>query len=298
MRSRLRGFLLTLAGLAIIILVALSIISIVYHAYTPPPLPNPNGYAGIVKAAQTIRDDPPDFSKPDEQQLQAFVRSNFAALQLIRSNLSKPVQVPVAYSPNYDSPHLAELAAVKRAALASAAEAHLAQLQHRPADAVKCDLDIIRLGVKCPHGGLLIDALVGDAMESIGTSELQKLTGTLDGNTSKKAAREIEDIESQKQTWKQVLQQEHYWSAKAFPGFPNFVGRLVSFNSIRKAEAKGERRYKITTKNTRTLMINLATRAYTLENGHPPAKISDLVPAYLKAVPLDAMTGASMTNLP
>jgi hypothetical protein len=33
------------------------------------------------------------------------------------------------------------------------------------------------------------------------------------------------------------------------------------------------------------ILIDLATRAYQLENGRPPANLNDLVPAYLKAIP-------------
>ena len=290
--SRLRGVLLILAGLAAIILVALLVISIRSHVYTPPPLPNPNGYAAIITAARTITNNQPDFSKPNEQELQAFVSSNSGALQVIRSNLSEPVQVPVAYSQSYSSAHLPELAKLKFAAYAFAAEAQLAQLQHRPADAAKTDLDIIRLGVKCSHGGLLIDGLVGIAVESIGTSQLQKLTGILDGNTCKEAASQLEAIDAEKDSWKQTLQQEHYWSSKAFPS--RVLLRLFSFYTNRKNEALCKARFETTAKNTRALMIDLASRAYTLDKGHPPNSMTDLIPSCLNSVPIDPTTGSLM----
>lgn len=295
MRSRLRGILLTVACLSVVVLVALLIISAVSHGYTPPPLPNPNGYAGIIKGAQTIKVNPPDFSQLNDQQLQAFVRSNSVALQLIRSNLSEPVQVPVVYSIDYSaSAHLSELSKLKSAAYAFAAEAQLAQLQHRPVDAANSDLDIIRLGAKCSHGGLLIDGLVANAVENIGTSELRKLTGTLDGNTCKDAARQLEAIDAETDTWKQILRQEHYWGSKAFTSPGYLLARLLSFNSTRKSEARARQKFEIARKNTRTLMIDLAARAYSLEKGHPPNSMADLIPAYLKSVPIDPTTGLSM----
>ncbi len=41
-------------------------------------------------------------------------------------------------------------------------------------------------------------------------------------------------------------------------------------------------------------MIQLASRAYALEEGAPPKTLADLVPAYLKAIPQDPFTGTNM----
>ena len=40
--------------------------------------------------------------------------------------------------------------------------------------------------------------------------------------------------------------------------------------------------------------LELAARAYELEEGERPKSIADLVPAYLKAVPQDPLTGTNM----
>jgi hypothetical protein len=200
--------------------------------------------------------------------------------------------VPVGYSAVYISAHLPELSAVKRAALAFEAEAQLEELQNRPADAAKSDLENIRLGVKYPHGGLLIDRLVGIAIENIGASQFQKLTGVLDADTCKDIARQLEALEAERDSWKEILRQEHFWSSKAFPS--RVMLRLFSFNSTWKTEATVRVKFEITTKNTRTLMINLAARAYTLEKGRPPNGVADLVPIYLKSIPTDPTTGTNM----
>ncbi len=296
MRRRLiKLFLVFVCLVAAVIVVAL-IITIVPRGYKPPSLPNPNGYPGLVQAAQSLVGD--GSTNLSESQLEALVQSNSTALQIVRSNLSQPMQVPVVYSQAYGSTHLPELSALKRAALALAEEGRLAQIQHRPADAAKAGLDTIELGVKCPRGAELIDALVGDAIEAIGVSELRKVTNSLDAETCKMAARRIEEFDSQRQTWKEVLQQEHYWSSRTFPVWQRVVARIVNFRSTQMLEKKAEQKYEVAANNTRKLMIDLAARAYTLDNGHPPANTTDPVPGYLKAVPLDAMTGTNMTYLP
>ena len=41
--------------------------------------------------------------------------------------------------------------------------------------------------------------------------------------------------------------------------------------------------------------VGLAARSYELDKGQLPKDIADLVPAFLKAVPKDPLTGAGMT---
>jgi hypothetical protein len=294
MRSRLVKFLIITAGFAAAVFAVALIISRIPSGYTPPPLPQTNGYTGLVKAAQAMPADATDYATMSEQQLDAVVRSNSLGLQLVRSNLSLKCQVPLIFLLTNFSAHVAELSASKRIAFAFAAEGRLAQMQHRQTDAAKSYLDIIRLGVASSHGGTIIDALVGIAIENVGASELQKSLNTLDQKTCEEAAKELEEIETQRDTWRQVLQQEHYWSSKTFSSFPNMVLRLISFSSTRKAEAKAEQKYNTTTRNIRRSIIDLAVRAYALQKGHPPSSPADLVPAYLKNVPTDPTTGANM----
>lgn len=297
MRNPLLKGLLVLVSIVAVGIIALFIISRIPPT-APPPVPASNGYSNVVLAARTIAVPPDDFRKMNREQLQALVASNSAALQSIRSNLNGPIQVPLDYSINYSTKALTDLSGFKRIATAYLAESQLAQVENRPADAANSCLDTIRLGVKCSRGGLLIHALVGMAVESMGTSELAKFADNLDQKTCKNAAKELEGIEAQKQTWDEILKQEHYWSSRTFPGARYLVVRLFTSRSTRATEARAEQKFKTDQANTRKLMIHLAARAYSLENGHPPASIADLVPNYLNTIPLDPFLGTNMTYLP
>jgi hypothetical protein len=46
------------------------------------------------------------------------------------------------------------------------------------------------------------------------------------------------------------------------------------------------------------MTVDLAARAYELERGTPPKSFADLVPAYLKAVPHDPLTGTNLAYSP
>lgn len=299
MRNPVLKVLLVLGSIFVVAIIAVFLVYRILPAgVPPPPLPKSNGYSAVVKAAHTIPEPPNDFRKMDHEQLQALVASNSAVLQSVRSNLDGEIQVPLEYSLDSVSSHLSDLSRFKRIAMAFLMESQLAQMEKRPADAAKSSLDTIRLGVACARGGILIDSLVGDAIDSMGTTDLQKLVDQLDQKSCKEIAQQLQNIDRQRQPWEQVLKQEHYWSSKAFPGARYLLVRLFTSRSTRASEAKAEQKFKTYQTNTRKLMIDLAARAYQLENGHPPASTADLVPNYLNTVPFDPFTGTNMTYLP
>ena len=155
------------------------------------------------------------------EELRKQVAKNSDALQAARTSLQEDCAVPLQFSPNWGSRHLPELANFKRLAQAFVAEGRLAEMENRPGDAAKSYLDTIRLGHKSAQGGVLIDQLVGIAIEAIGMADLQKLVDQLDAKTCRETAATLETLDAQKQTWKEVMQQEHAWSRRAFTGLSN-----------------------------------------------------------------------------
>jgi hypothetical protein len=262
-----------------------------------PPLPNPNGYDDFVKAEQMLPSNNSDFYKMSEQELQKFVDGNSNALQLARSGLQMQCRVALDYSPN-SSTHLNQLAGMKRLAQAFVAEGRLAQMENHPNDAAKSYLDTIHLGNESSRGGPLIDELVGIAIESIGTSPLQKLLPQLNAQSCRETAAALETLDSQRQNWNEVMQQEHDWSRRTFPGLRNELQRLSSRNSLEKAFQEIDKRIKKRQTETRRLIIDLAARAYKLDKGQRPASLADLVPDYLKAIPQDPFAGTNMVYSP
>ena len=264
----------------------------------PPlaPLPNPNGYGGLVKAGKMMPDVGGEYDKMDQEQLQKAVSANAAAVSLARSSLSNECRVPIQYSESYISNHLNDLACLKRLARAFAAEGTLAEMNGRTNDAVHSFLTTVHLGNETLRGGVLIDGLVGIAIDAIGTSHIQTLVTNLDTRTCRETAAALESLDAQNQTWSEVLQQENIWSRATFRGWRYDLMRLESGKSAKAAIASSKRKFEAQEQRTRQLMIDLAARAYELEKGHPPAGAADLVPEYLKAVPQDPVTGTNIVS--
>ena len=258
------------------------------------PLPKPNGYDDLVKAGKMLAGNVSDYDKMSQEQLQKAVSANAAAVSLARSGLSNQCRVPIQYSESYLSNHLDDLACLKRLARAFAAEGMLAEMNGRTNDAVQGFLDTVHLGNETLRGGVLIDGLVGIAIDAIGTSPIQTLLPNLDARACRETASALESLDAQNQTWNEVAQQENSWSHATFRGWRYNLMRLEAGKSAKAAIGSSKRKFEAQELKKRQLMIELAARAYELDKGHPPASAADLVPEYLKAVPKDPVTGKNL----
>jgi hypothetical protein len=260
------------------------------------PLPKPNGYDDLVKAGKMLASNVSDYDKMSQEQLQKAVSANAAAVSLARSGLSNQCRVPIQYSESYLSNHLDDLACLKRLARAFAAEGMLAEVNGRMNDAVQSFLDTVHLGNETLRGGVLIDGLVGIAIDAIGTSHIQTLLPNLDTRACRETASALESLDAQNQTWNEVAQQENSWSHATFRGWRYNLMRLEAGKSAKAAIGSSKRKFDAQELKTRQLMIALAARAYELDKGHPPAGTADLVPDYLKVVPQDPATGTNIVS--
>jgi hypothetical protein len=299
MTTKTRNRLIVLFILAFPFMVLLGFILSQIIAPLPPvqPLPNPNGYDDFVKAGQMVANNTFDFDKMNEQELQTLVNDNSNALQLVRSGLQMQCRVALDYSPN-SSTLLDQLAGMKRLAQAFAAEGRLAEMENRPDAAAKSYLDAIHFGNESTRGGALINELVGIAIEAIATSHLTNLVEQLDAKSCRETAATLENLDSQKQTLNEVMQQENDWSRRTFTGIRYEIARLMTRKSLLPVQAATARKFNQQEMRTRKLIIGFAARAYELDKGHPPENIVDLVPDYLKAIPQDPFTGTNMTLSP
>jgi hypothetical protein len=265
---------------------------------TPPPLPNPNGYENLVKAGTMLADDTGDFNETNAAQVRKIVSINAAALSLARAGLSNQCRVPVQYSEFFNSNHVSDVAPIKFLARAFIAEGRLAEMENRPGDAAKSYLDTIHLANESARGGLLIDGLVGAAIEEIGLDHLQKLLPYLDAKTARETTATLEVLDAQQPTWSDLMQQEDAWSHAAFHSWLYEFTQWREGKYIASVNAKIKARLDKQEQKAKLLLIQLAARAYELQKGQPPSNVAALVPEYLKAVPKDPVTGTNMVYSP
>ena len=277
---------------AVLLVVAALVLTLIQPTPAPPPLPKPNGYDDLVEAGRMLADNTSDFATMGEADLRVLVGKNANALKLARTGLSRACQVPLDYSAANPA-YLTNLAVLKRLAQGLAAEGRLLELDGRPADAADAYLTAVRLGTASAQGGLLIDTLVGIAIEAIGTAHLEKLAATLDAKQCRQAAAALESCEARREPITTVLKRERTWARRAY-GLKGLIARLVMFKSVRQSEQLTVARVGALQSRERFLLIQLASRAYELEKGERPKTLGELVPAYLKTIPQNPATGTNM----
>jgi hypothetical protein len=279
-----------------LLVVAAVVLTLSQPAPPKPQLPQPNGYDDLVKAGDMVTDDPSGYGTMIEEQLRAFLKKNAESLKLAREGLGRKCRVPLNFSAT-NTTYVRNLAALKRLALSLAAEGRLAEMENRPADAAKAYLAIIHLGCAISQGGVIIDSLVSIAVDTIGTARLEKLTPTLDAKQCREAAAALESCEAQREPTEVIVLRERAWSRRIW-GFKGQVVRLVMFKSLRQTEQGWAAREKARQTRTRSLLVQLASRAYELENGQRPKSLADLAPPYLKSIPENPLSGTNTAYHP
>ena len=281
---------------AVLLVVAVLMFTLTQPVPVPAALPNPNGYNDFVKAGRMVADDSPDYGTINEEELRALVKKNTEALKLARAGSGRECRVPLDYSAT-NATHSEDLAAIKRLARTFTAEGRLAEMENRPGEAAESYLGTVCLGHAITRGAVIIDSLVGLAIEAIGLARLENLSQNLDAKRSREVASALETAEAGRESAQTILKQEHAWARRA-GGFKGQIARLVMFKTFQQVEQKVASRVKSQQTRTRLLLLQLATRAYELEKGEHPKSLADLVPAYLKAIPQDPLTGTNLAYRP
>lgn len=265
---------------------------------TDLPLPNPNGYDKFIQAGKMLQGDAGVFETMSQTDLAAVVAANVESLALVRSAFTNQCRVPVQYSLSYLSAHLNDLTTLRNLSQAMMAEGRLAELENHPGEAARDYLDVIRLGMESGRGGFITDALIGNAIEKIGQNHLRNLVNSLDAASCRATASTLESLESNRPSWDDILQKEDTLIRRLSPGSQTIFVDLFMHIQLSDSRKKLEKTFHSTQTETRNLAVQFAARAYELDKSKPPTSITDLVPAYLKAVPKDATTGKDMVYFP
>ena len=189
---------------------------------------------------------------------------------------------------------LPELAGMKRLAQLLAAEGRLHELDNQPLAAAQTYLDGIRFGNEISRDGVLIQRLVGVACEAIGRAPLPKLVPSLSTEDSRKLMSELEQIDRTRVTWDEVCRWErryvrHYMSTHINP----IMWAVGWWQNIGARKRASDRNNWIIAQE-RLLATELALRCFHADKSCAPARLEELVPAYLSKVPQDPFTGQPM----
>ena len=273
--------------------VFLAALVLVYWLWPKPsaapatPLPSPNGYDDFVKAGNLITPISADAARMTTEELRAFIATNQEPLRLFRLGLTRKCQVPTEDSMAYLQRHTLAFIAIKRLGLFMAGKARLAEVEMNYGAAALVHLDNIRFGQVSANGGLMIDRLVGVAVEILGVSKLEAIAGKLDAREVREVVKALEAIEARAQPASVFIEREHQWARQA-ESFSDWLQEMWMEKTIfvtRRSDQYFTARVQAADARRRRLLLNVAKRVHELETGRPPARLEDMVPSILRVLP-------------
>lgn len=263
---------------------------------TPAPMPNPNGYDAVVRAGTAISSSFRNYKTMNATELRNALKANAAAVAQGHNALKLECRVPVQWPPapvNGD-----DTTAPLNLSEAFTAEGLLAEAENRPVDAIKAYTEVVRLGNLSCRGGLIADGLRGLAIESEGADHLQKLSVILNPKSCAEIAKDLETLDSQRDTFSAYIRQEKIWYHQNSPAPKDtlnwFYKNLLSINANIKARTDASHTFSKLQSGIRQDIVGIAVRAYEGDKGVRPTEVADLVPAYLTAVLTDPLTGTNI----
>ena len=283
---------LLLGGLTLLLVASLVILF--FGRAASPPLPNPNGYTDLLQAGQAVSGNLDGVAEGDRDGLRALMATNAEALRLLRVGLSRECSVPTAAAITNFATAINDLPPLKSLARLLIAEGRLAETENRPADAAQSYLDSIRLGSKMSRGGLMINRLVGIACESFGRTSLVKLLPKLTCDQIRPLIEQLEEIDAQAVTWKEVLRNENRFTRAQMGNYPNPVTLVSAWWIGRNARKAAEQKHLLNVARIRLLTVELALRCSRCDEGNAFPTLQRLLPKYLHRMPTDPFNGRQL----
>lgn len=189
----------------------LALVAAVLWNRRTPPVPNPNGYDRLLALAAAVPVFELDRVKTNRARLAELVQSQPQLLEDVLAANQLPSAVPVQYSRDDLKGRMNAAGDLLRLEKAILARAILAELEQRPAEGVTARLAGIELGQKGTRGGLMIDFMLGSAIQMYGLAGLSNQVRNLDSETCQRALNSLRALREAQEPLSQFEQRERRW---------------------------------------------------------------------------------------
>ena len=161
---------------------------------TPPPIPmpTPNAYVEMVNLGATIQ-NPIDVDEADESTLVSFVDAHASVLEELNKTVDHDSVVPIRYEMT-SQPSLDRLSVVRNILRLRMAEAKLAAMQNRHADAANSYHKLIVAARQSQRGGFMLHKLTGAAYERASWEAIAELSDKLTANEKTTLLQKLQSI--------------------------------------------------------------------------------------------------------
>lgn len=288
------------ACVALLLLAGIVPMYFVWRLLTPSPiprvvLPSPNGYDDFVAAGKELQGRSPFLDTAVEPKSTTELAAEIAKFQptfdRIRLGLSRSSLVPVwpdgkALDLSLALPDIQVLRSIARALMR---ESELAQQEGRFEDAANIAIENIRFGHESSRGGLLINLLVGVAIEGIGQASLYDAIPKLELAQSRDVMAALDRIERTREPLADVIARVRIWEENATGWHGHLYLILEDLTQADGGTAEMVRRDVVPRVQAinQMMMVELALRQYKKAHEEWPDNLDILVPRLLPRVPVD-----------
>lgn len=167
----------------------------------------------------------------------------------------------------------------------------LAQMEGQTNNAVEFYLDLIRFAHESNRGGMIIHTATARTHEALAMEGLKSVEPALAAAQCRRIAATLEAVDARQEPWADYFRHSLRYRLRAE------VKSLFSLESWQ-TDQNFRRRFYQAQLQRRQVMLTFAARAFELETGAKPANAAALVPAYLKAIPNDPVSGRRLALPP
>ncbi|MHC4404427.1 MAG: hypothetical protein ACYTG0_32640, partial [Planctomycetota bacterium] len=212
------------AGLVLLsLLILYPLVTVYIVLITPVPipdttLPDPNAYHALVSAGHSLYwldyPDHPDAATDEEPEGPRKTRGEY--LEAARAALELECRIPLDYSWSGLDASMRGCSAFRAIGRTFGDEGDLAQKQGRAADAGQHYLDAIRLARASVRGGMMTNALTGNAIEGIGLEGLRRVRDALTPEEARELIAELKGLDANREPLEEIFYRDDIWERQVY----------------------------------------------------------------------------------
>lgn len=275
--------------ITLIVLIAFPLGWLYWRMATPPTIPQlrseePNGYNGLMAIARKRKLD--SVVVPSEEDgdkgLNTFAATHATIVDEVRNELVHPSFVPVIYTEDTSLFYCGELRDLARALEAIGRKT---RNSGRTQDAIDVFLDTVRLGHVTASDGLLVDYLVGCAIEISALDAVRKMRHALTTQQQNDLLESVILFDDAMGPLEGHVDRDQIWSAHAYGWrgrLYDIIGELSGSDNVIESSMITTRDRRLA--QLRLLTVTIAINLYRQDRSELPDNLDQLVPKYLPKV--------------
>ncbi|MCH7727332.1 MAG: hypothetical protein IH991_12755 [Planctomycetes bacterium] len=245
--------------------------------------PSPNGYVELERLGASIK----PANLPNQAAVEKHVTAHVAVLKEAENALQLDSEVPLTFSYK-DLEWTNSGQRLRTLARLFGHQFETALHANKTAEAVRSFINCRLLAARTARGGMHTDWMIGSAFEPM--CAFRSLRDLLSAAECRELISDLLEIESLWESFDEYAARDRLWIRTAFGWIGDFSHTAERLAEVLMHESSSEFIKFAFMRNAgrrQLLITELAIRAHRLEQGQLPAKLEDLVPEYLPAVPQD-----------